>query len=389
MKGALQRKLGPARQKLVQSVRVFVWLLAVRALRALYLRRRSIALPAPLALKRRPFMAFSGSGLLLAYFHGVVTYIRDHFYTDNLRLSGISGGCSTILALAMGIDLYQILLMGLHIKKRFLGEGLYLKDFRATSAYIEELFQAIGITDEDVAQLSDRQQCFIGVTQCCPPGHCCMPMPRTRRELVALWLSSMNVVPFFRTPGIVQGKYCVDGGFSAVYSVPSDQPWDEVIKVTCFPWYLTLFPPAMGIADIQPSRLMLTEVVLLYPWAHQRVLIKRGYDDAKRAHGRLVARGLRPRQDAPLTPWSEWERLLSAVDEDNLPPLSAQRSTAAVSEAERRHAELLRTFSASDLRDALHGPRVRRLNSSELCSRSETNVAGLPAKTGAAWAHAA
>jgi hypothetical protein len=64
-------------------------------------------------------MAFSGSGLLLAYFHGIaswlvlaglglwyrmvptfpalyqhgeVTYIRDHFFVDNLELSGISGG---------------------------------------------------------------------------------------------------------------------------------------------------------------------------------------------------------------------------------------------------------------------------------------------------------
>lgn len=102
-------------------------------------------IPRSLRGDQKPFMAFSGSGLLLAYFHGIaarkgvdskpqelqVTYLRDHFHVDNLQLSGISGGCSTILALAMGLDLYQILLLGLHMKKHFLKTGVYLNDFEA------------------------------------------------------------------------------------------------------------------------------------------------------------------------------------------------------------------------------------------------------------------
>ncbi len=40
----------------------------------------------------------------------------------------------------------------------------------------------------------------------------------------------------------------------------SSEQFSEVIKVTCFPWWATLFPPAMGVADIQPRRFMPTEV---------------------------------------------------------------------------------------------------------------------------------
>eukprot|EP00913_Durusdinium_trenchii_P016806 g15796.t1 len=295
--------------------------------------------------EKKPFMAFSGSGLLLGYFHGIVTYIRDHFYVENLQLSGISGGCSTILALAMGIDLYQILLLGLHMKQIFLKKGIYWHDFEDMVEFTMQHWKQIGISDEDVAELAARKQCHIGVTKCFPPGHCCIETPHTLRDLVALVLSSMSVVPFFRTPGIYEGKYYIDGGFSAMYSVPPGQRWDEVIKVTCFPWWATLFPPALGIADIQPYRFMPTEVFVLYPWEHQRELIKQGYEDAKLQHDQLVARGLRPLPNAPLTPWSEWESLFAGIDENNLPPLSSQRSTVVASEMEKHHYEVLRTFS--------------------------------------------
>lgn len=174
----------------------------------------------------------------------------------------------------------------------------------------------------------------------------------------------------------------------------SSKQFSEVIKVTCFPWWATLFPPAMGVADIQPRRFMPTEVafsarlvlcpvnahecpvyVIAFlistsklghctlplaiskataPWmnreahrdrifqvfrcpafddnyhlreqahkstcvrsiikqimilsaAHHLFLfrIKQGYEDAKEQHQQLVARGLRPLPNAPLTPWSD------------------------------------------------------------------------------------
>lgn len=79
-------------------------------------------------------------------------------------------------------------------------------------------WKQIGITDEDVAELAARKQChigtspfcrivqlqhpmpaiqlstdpFAGVTQCFPPGHCCIETPGTLRDLVKLVLSSMS-----------------------------------------------------------------------------------------------------------------------------------------------------------------------------------------------------
>eukprot|EP00438_Fugacium_kawagutii_P033273 Skav219602 [mRNA] locus=scaffold628:5629:17741:+ [translate_table: standard] len=316
-----------------------------------------------------------------------VTYIRDHFFVDNLELSGISGGCSTILALAMGIDLYQILLLGLHMKKIFLKKGVYLNDFEDMVDFTVQHWKQIGITDEDVAELAKRKQCHIGVTQCFPPGHSCIATPDTLRDLVKLVLSSMSVVPFFRTPGIYEGKYCVDGGFSAMYSVPPGQRWDEVIKVTCFPWWATLLPPAMGIADIQPRRFMPTEarachVVFQWPGCHMcqdQTGLRRRQGAASTSDRQRLApiaqRALDALAGSPaqLKSWSEWESLFAGIDEDNLPPLSAQRSTAVASDMEKHHYEVLRTYSHSDLNDALRGPRLRRV---ELAgSRSEANCA--------------
>merc|ERR1711941_255414 len=105
----------------------------------------------------------------------------------------------------MGIDLYQVLLLGLHQKKHYLKEGIYLNDFETALQDTCNKLAAIGITDEDVALLSERECCFMGVTQCFPlPFHRCVPAPSKLRDLAALMLSSMSVVPFFRTPGVFQ-----------------------------------------------------------------------------------------------------------------------------------------------------------------------------------------
>merc|ERR1712146_422276 len=126
----------------------------------------------------------------------------------------------------------------------------------------------------------------------------------------------------------------------------------------------------MSIADTQPTHFMPTEVVILYSWNHQRELIKRGYDDAQKAHDHLVSRGFKPLPNAPLTPWAEWEHLFSAIDENNLPPLSKGSSTEAVAPAEKKHLELLRTYSDSNLHDTLQGARTRRLSATNVNSQS-------------------
>lgn len=142
-----------------------------------------------------------------------------------------------------------------------------------------------------------------------------------------------------------------------MWSVPSDKSWHDITKVTCLPAWATRMPPVYAAADIHPSVLYPTETVVMYPWSHQQNMIKRGYEDTKKFHNRLVARGLRPLPDAPLTPWSRWEKLFADIDECHLPELSTQRSTANVSELERAHDEVLRTHSSSNLAEILDSQR--------------------------------
>lgn len=372
------RKTRLTYRRLLFLFKVWTSFWTARAVYALYTRHNRV--PRSLTLKRRPLVAFTGSGLCLAYYHGIATYIRDHFFVDDLMMSAISGGNTTILALAMGVDLYQILLLGLHMMRWSVDvKGVYLNKFQDMVDHVMELFTEVGITDRDVEQMADRKQCFIGVTQCFPyPRHRCTPTPSKLRELVELWLCSMNVFPFFSTPGVFQGKYYVDGGFTAIWSVPEDHPWSETVKVTCMPrwcWY----PMLAG--DVQPKQLMIAEPWILYPWTHQRKLIKRGYDDASASHGVFVKYGLRQLPNAPLTEWKEWDKLFKGIDEFNLPPLSHKRATAKASELESRHDKLLRTFSSTDLRDALSGPRVRRMRSREGGSVSHNDIVSQVLKT--------
>jgi len=345
-----------------------------RALYSLHARRTS-GVPRSLVGQPKPFMAFTGSGLLMAYYHGVATYVRDHFLLDDLQLSGISGGCSTILALAMGLDLYQILLVGLHMQNWIVKHGVYLNKIDVVKAHMRKLFETAGITDRDCAKLAAQHRCYIGVTRCFPPGHQCTPVPPDLDTLMDVWMASMCVVPFFRSPATVRSRYSIDGGFSAAWSIPQGQPWSDVIRVTCVPWWASLGPPAMATAVIQPSSLKLASMFVLFPWPEQAKLVKLGYDDARTAHPQLVARGMRPHPEAPLTEWKAWEELFANIDENNLPLPSSTRVTAHSSELEKSHDERLRTYSCSDLKDVLQGPRARRLQSGG--SQSETNLSGL------------
>ena len=96
-----------------------------------------------------------------------------------------------------------------------------LPSFQEMVDFTMQHWKQIEITDEDVAELAARKQChigtspfcrivaasnasypaissyplidpFAGVTQCFPPGHCCIETPGTLRDLVKLVLSSMS-----------------------------------------------------------------------------------------------------------------------------------------------------------------------------------------------------
>eukprot|EP00494_Astrolonche_serrata_P031656 UN31925 len=46
----------------------------------------------------RTLIAFSGTGLMYAWNIGVYSYLKYNFNIDNLRISGVSGGCLPVMA---------------------------------------------------------------------------------------------------------------------------------------------------------------------------------------------------------------------------------------------------------------------------------------------------
>merc|ERR1740117_643262 len=109
-----------------------------------------------------------------------------------------------------------MMLLGLHMKKWILRQGLYLNSFEKMSKEANKRFKEIGMTDKDVEMMSARNQVFIGVTECSSLRHLSAPVPSTVSDLADLICCSCCVVPFFSTPGTYQGKYYIDGGFTAV-----------------------------------------------------------------------------------------------------------------------------------------------------------------------------
>lgn len=359
----------PFRLRTYRSRRFLLWMALLQLLMYLFYRtrmRRRMSRHVPLRLPDpRPLVTFSGGGFLMAYYFGVAIYLRDHFCLDNVRFAGISGGASAVISLCLGIDLFQVLLMGLHMH-RWLREqgGPYLLNFQQCVDYAIGLFGQIGLSDRDTAAVSAQRRAFIGVTQCIPFQHRCANVPETVRDLAELQNCSMCILPFFRSPGTFEGKYHVDGGLSTFWSVPEEDCLSRAVTVTCLPPYATrLWPQTFQEADVQPDTLDLRSIFVVTPFAEQKDQVRLGYGHAKRSHERFVSKGLRPLEHAPLTPWSEWEALFASVDEQDLPPLTSKPSTARVSNLESRHQQILRTYSQSDLQKVLAGSRLDRFRS--------------------------
>lgn len=82
---------------------VLLLFLAFALLRRRRRPARQVSLP-------RPVLAFSGCGLLMTYYYGVCLYLREHFEVDAAVVSGISGGCSSLLFLCTGMHMKDCLL---------------------------------------------------------------------------------------------------------------------------------------------------------------------------------------------------------------------------------------------------------------------------------------
>ena len=173
----------------------------------------------------RPLISFSGAGLLWGYYVGVVCYLQQHFVLDNVRFAGISMGSMPSSAAALGLSGLQMFKIGLTwqelISRRRLKWFLLTpSDFINSGSAICEQF---GVDDERVRGLSPGK-CMVGTTDVSvfPPQHIILSEPNGIRQAMYMATISMRVVPFFRAPAWFKRMCLIDGGATALFTIPDD-----------------------------------------------------------------------------------------------------------------------------------------------------------------------
>ena len=101
----------------------------------------------------------------------------------------------------------------------------------------------------------------------------------------------MRILPFFRTMGYFRNMLLVDGGFTALYSIPDDVMESKVIRVSAC---------SRIEADIQPdarssSYFTILDVFKMPSLDFIGYQFERGYKDAMRNRYKLIGKGLRPK----------------------------------------------------------------------------------------------
>jgi len=247
----------------------------------------------------RPLLAFSGSALLLAYYNGIAGYLKDHFELDNVRFSGISGGCVFFLPILLGVPVDKMFASGMYVRKRIMKRPLLcylLTEAECVSMFLEEL-KLMGLTDKNMKDLSEQNRGYFGVTTCKwlaglipTPSPRLIPVSDTMESTIKGLLQSTCTPPFFRSPGKLEdGKYAIDGVFSMTYAIPDDADEEKIIRIS--PW--TFYP-----ADVKPSRLRrmhLVDFFLPLGIKHQTKQFCVGYKTAWENHQVFVKKGLKPK----------------------------------------------------------------------------------------------
>jgi hypothetical protein len=172
------------------------------------------------------------------------------------------------------------------------------------------------ITEDFILQGNAEKRLFAGVTDVSGifPWRwkhelICSDRSRSRAEGFYVMSCSMRVIPFFSKPGYLDGKWLLDGGFSAFWSVPDDADPAKVIRVT----------PASGasIADVKPDKysdecFRWMDVFRLPSLEDILEQFRRGYHDGIRCRDRLIQKGLVPKlpSQGGGCRYEQWKQLL-------------------------------------------------------------------------------
>ena len=99
----------------------------------------------------------------------------------------------------------------------------------------------------------------------------------------------MRILPFFSSPGYFRKMWLLDGGFSAIFSIPCDANPDKIIKIT---------PVSRISADVKPNPYssQTFQVIDAFRMPSLEQIYQQfeyGYNDAIRCRPKLIAKGLK------------------------------------------------------------------------------------------------
>mmetsp|Transcript_68567 Transcript_68567/g.108892 ORF Transcript_68567/g.108892 Transcript_68567/m.108892 type:complete len:350 (-) Transcript_68567:194-1243(-) len=247
-------------------------------------------------IKDQVLITFSGGGQLGFYYQGICAYLRDNFELENVRFAGISAGSTAAASLASRLPTEASMIFGLRWFK-LLDQRRLKFFFLAPSTFCDVaagICEQFGITDEWITSQNEKTDYFYGVTniKTWPPTHELIGKFESRRESFYAMSCSMRVLPFFTRPGYYRNMWLLDGGFSALFSVPKDANPDKIIRIT---------PSTRITADVQPnvySKQYFRWIDAIKMPSLQFIFeqFERGYNDAIRCRNTLIAKGLKPKK---------------------------------------------------------------------------------------------
>jgi len=239
----------------------------------------------------RVLVTFSGSGLLWAYYSGVACYLQENFELQDVRFAGISQGSNPASVLALGLSAVQAFQIGLVWAEVILKRRLKFYLINPEEMIVPGLATCdeFGITDEHVRTLHGKGRCYYGTTDLSvfPFQHVLLSDATSIKESLWFATASMRVLPFFDRFALLKGMCLVDGGFSAMYSIPPGASPERTIRVSPFS-----FMPGANIKPLKGQDRPWQEI--FYTRSRKQLLaqVRAGYMDSMRVHSDLVARGL-------------------------------------------------------------------------------------------------
>ena len=236
----------------------------------------------------RPSICFQGAGCALVYHLGVAAYLQQHFDLTHVRFLGASGGALAAVCLALNIDMDFAMESNIIVAQRCRKPPLG-PFFRLLQEVEREFWPALPATDEEVARLCDGRL-FISLTQVPFLLNRVVAHYATRQALIDAMLSSLNLPIFFFPLRRIDGDLYIDGGISNNHPTIDD----DNTTVLCTPFRKPEHARPGCVHISSATAPSWRDFLVPMDRAGMRALGRTGYEDTRRQHEALVARGFVP-----------------------------------------------------------------------------------------------